>query len=107
MTVVRFRVRLEDEADADEVAALLEHRLGRLAAVEEVQAEVAQPQAIGEVVIVVAGAVAITPDRRGAERSREGWRDLKRTLSVELDGAHVDVRDVGDDELERLAADST
>ena len=115
MTVVRFQVRLEDEAQADEVASELEQRLGALAAVEEVQAEPAEPQVIGEIAIVVAGAVALTRGGRDIvagvretvdelRRLVESWRELKRTLFVEVDGEQKDVRDITDEELERLAS---
>jgi hypothetical protein len=115
VTVVRFQVRLEDEAQADAVASELEQRLGVLAAVEEVQAEPAEPQVIGEIAIVVAGAVALTRGGRDIvagvretidelTRLVESWRRLKRTVFVEVDGAQKDVRELGDEDLERLAA---
>ena len=115
MTVVRFQVRLENEADAENVASELEQRLGALGAVEEVQAEPAEPQVIGEIAIVIAGAVALTRGGRDIvagvretidelTRLVESWREFKRTLFVEVDGEQIDVHDVGDEELERLAS---
>jgi hypothetical protein len=115
MTVVRFQVRLEDEAQAEEVASELEQRLGALAAVEEVQAEPAEPQVVGEIAIVVAGAVALTRGGRDIvagvretidelTRLVESWRRLKRTVFVEVDGRQRDVRELGDEEIERLAS---
>jgi hypothetical protein len=115
MTVVRFQVRLEDEAQAEEVASELEQRLGALAAVEEVQAEPAEPQVVGEIAIVVAGAVALTRGGRDIvagvretidelTRLVESWRQLKRTVLVEVDGEQKDVRELGDEEIERLAS---
>jgi hypothetical protein len=118
MTVVRFRVPLEDPEEAEEVAALLEARLGGLEAVDEVQAEPEEPQAIGEIVMVVAGAVAVTRGGRDIVASLrqtvdelkalvESWRGLKRTILVEVADDEVDVREVGERELETIAEEST
>lgn len=117
MTVVRFRVQLDDSGGAEEVAAAIEDRLGQLEAVDEVQAAPARPQVVGEIVLAVTAAVAITRGGRDlivALRETidelkglvEDWRGLKRTLLVEVADDEVDVRAVGDEELEALAADA-
>jgi hypothetical protein len=115
MTVMRFRVQVADEAQAEEVAAALEQRLARLDAVEEVQAAPERTQAIGEIVLVVTGAAAIarggldvvTCLRQAVNELRglvEDLRGPERAL-VEVGDDEVDVRDVGDAELEAIAAD--
>ena len=117
MTVVRFQVLLEDEAPAAEVATELEQRLGRLDDVEEVQVEPSQLQSVEAIVVTVAGAVALTRGGRDIvialretidelTRLVESGRRFVRALLVEIDGQQVDVREVGDEELERLAGRS-
>jgi hypothetical protein len=116
MTVVRFRVKLEDAADAAGVAGAIEERLGRLEAVDEVRAAPERPQAIGEIVIAVTAAAAITRGGRDvvvALRETiaelrglvEEWRGFRRTLLVEVDGRELDVRQVGEPELAAIAAE--
>jgi hypothetical protein len=115
MTVVYFHVQLGDQAEAEDVARELEQRLGALDAVESVHAEPSEPQVLAEIATMVAAAVVITRGGRDIVMSVretvdelrhlvESWRKLRRTIFIEVDGKELDVRDVGDEEIERLAS---
>ena len=116
MTVVRFRVRLEDEAEAAAVAAQIEERLAPLEGVEEVSAAPERPQGMGDVLMAVTAAVAITRGGRDAivyvrqalaelRGLVDDWRGSGRTVLVEVEDDELDVRDVGESEVAAIAAE--
>ena len=115
MTVVRVRVRLEHEAEAQVVAAELEQRLAALDGVDEVSAAPERPQGMGDVLMAVTAAVAITRGGRDAivyvrEALNElrgivdDWRGSGRTVLVEVEDDEVDVREIGEPEVAAIAA---
>jgi hypothetical protein len=116
MTVVRFRVRLEDEAEAEAVAAQIEQRLGPLEGVDKLSAAPERPQGMAEVLMTVTAAAAITRGGRDTivyvrealaelRGLADDWRGSGRTVLVEVEDDEVDVRDVGDDEVAAIAAE--
>ena len=115
MTVVRFRVRLEDEAEAQAVAAELEERLARVEGVDEVSAAPERPQGMGDVLMAVTAAVAITRGGRDAivyvrqalnelRGIVDDWRGSGREALVEVEDEEVDVRAIGEREVAAIAA---
>jgi hypothetical protein len=116
MTVVRLRVRLEDEAEAEAVAAQIEERLAPLEGVDEVSAAPERPQGMADVLMAVTAAVAITRGGRDAivyvrqalnelRGLVDDWRGSGRTVLVEVEDEEVDVRDVGEREVAAIAAE--
>lgn len=63
MDPVMFRVELEDPAQADAVAQLVEQRLGGLDAIDAVQAEPEELRGLATAVTVVAAAVGFARSR--------------------------------------------
>lgn len=100
MNTVRFRMELDEPAQAEQLARLVEQRLAQLEPVAQVQAAPEQPRDLGTVVSAIAGAVAIA---KGGTMLIGHLRELVAELKglvEELDGLRRVVIEVGSREVE-------
>lgn len=114
MNPVMFRLQLDDPAEADAVARLVEERLGALDVIAAVQAEPEELPDLATAVTVVAAAVSFTEGGTGlVSKARRFIDELKRLVRdhpglgrtvIVIGAEEVDLDEVSDEQVAEIVS---